>query len=207
MTNPDGAGESTDENIDRRSVLKGTAAAGVAGAGFAGTASADGYHEVTFCAAGEDVFSYFVRVSGRLKRGGEFRSDAGDEVGHDFADGATSNEGCDSFLWTGEIEQLRLGGPGKVFVNGKLVRDTTKPRKPALPNTITVQAEGETVDYKFRVSGRVEATETARDGDRIDGNVVRGSVGGQARDDYRYSGAIAFDTADGPLTVTLDIDG
>lgn len=207
MSDPDGAGESTDGSIDRRTVLKGTAAAGVAGAGFAGTASAGEFREVTFCAAGEEAFSYFVRVSGRLKRGGKFASEGTDEVGHDFADGVTSDGGCDSFLLTGKIEQLRLSGPGRVFVDGELVRDTTKPAKPRLPNTITVRAQGETVEYKFRVSGRVAPTETARDGDRVDGNVVRGTVGGESEDTYRYSGAVAFDTADGPLKVTLDIDG
>lgn len=206
MTDPDGAGESTDGSIDRRSLLKGTAAAGVAGTGFAGTASAWD-NEIAFCAAGEAAFNYSVRVSGRLKPGGRFATEAGDEVGRDFANGVTSNEGCDSYVFTGKVEQLQLSGPGKVFVNGNLVRDTTERKPPKLPNAITVRAQGETVDYKFRVSGRVVPTETARDGDRVDGNVVRGTVGGKSEDTYRYSGAIAFDTADGPLTVTLDIDG
>lgn len=212
MTDPDAEGASTDGSIDRRSVLKGTAAAGVAGAGLAGTASADGWNEITFCSAEDATFGYFVRVSGRLKRGGEFSSDKYDEVGKDYADGAAANGGCDSYLFTGKIRKLQLEGRGKVFVNGKLVRDTTKKqakpaKQPRLPNTVTVQAQGKTVDYKFRVSGRVRKGELADDGDRVDKNVVRGAVGGKGRDTYHYSGAIAFDTAKGPLKVTLDIDG
>lgn len=203
MTDASRGGESTD-GVDRRSLLKGTAAAGLAGAGVAGTASAGGWNEITFCAAAEENFSYAVHVTGRIKRGGTYESDSWDTVGDDFAEGAASEERCDSFLFTGEVEELELGGPGKVFVNGDLFEDTTDDRH-ELPNSITVQADGEIVDYKFRVSGRVEKGEFADADDDVDGNVVRGAVGGSGKDDYRYSGSLAFDSSDGPLTVTLHL--
>jgi hypothetical protein len=208
------AEKSTDGRIDRRSVLKGTAAAGLAGAGLSGTASADGANEITFCSAGSETFSYFVRVSEELWRGGTYESDEYDAVGHDFAEGACAEERCDSFRYTGKIEELKLDGPGTVFVNGDLVRDTTKDRE-KLPNAIRIEAKGERTTYKFRVSGQVEkGPETGTSGiDTIHGNVVRGEVGGSIHgdpdpaDDYRYSGSLAFDKADGPLKVTLHLDG
>lgn len=194
----------TDGRLDRRTVLKGTAAAGFAGAGLSGTASASGWNEITFCAAGDDVFRYHFEASERVERGGKFESDDGDRVGEDFASGAVAEERCDSFRFTGDVEKLRLDGPGTVLINGEVVEDTTEPD---LPNTITIDAGDEVAKYKFRVSGRVEPGPNADSGDDvIEGNVVRGAVASGGTDDFRYSGAIAFDRATGPVTVTLDID-
>lgn len=211
-------GKSADDGIDRRSVLKGTAAAGLAGVGLSGTASAEGENEITFCAAGSATFSYEVSVTGEVKRGGTYESDSYDEIlGEGSARGAVSQGRCDSWLFTGEPTKLELDGPGQVFVNGELIRDTTTDDKDRgkLPNTIRIEAKGERVAYKFRVSGRVEkGPEAGTLGvDTIDGNVVRGKVGGSIGgnpdpvDDYRYSGSLAFDSADGPLKVTLHLDG
>lgn len=207
MTDTEGDGESTDGRVDRRSVLKGTAAAGLAGTALAGNASAaGGEKEIRFCAAGDETFEYYVRVSDSLERGGKYESDEWDEVGDDFAEGATSEKRCDSFVFEGEIEKLKLSGPGKVYVDGDLVEDTTEDDEKELPNTVTVEAEGEELAYKFRVSGAVEKGPKAGSADEVDGNVVRGEVYSDDVDDYRYSGAIAFADADGPLTVTLDIN-
>lgn len=201
---PTPASDSADERLDRRTVLKGTAVAGFAGAGLSGSASAGGWNEITFCAVTHDVFRYHFEASGSVKRGGEFESDSFDEVGEDFASGAVSKERCDSFRFTGDVEKLRLEGPGKVLINGTVVKDTTEPD---LPNTITIEAEDVAVNYKFRVSGRVEkGPEADPDDDVVDSNVVRGSLGAGGTDSFRYSGAIAFDEATGPVTVTLDID-
>ncbi|WP_276298863.1 hypothetical protein [Halorussus lipolyticus] len=211
--------ESTEGRIDRRSVLKGTAVAGLAGAGLAGTASAAGENEITFCAVGSETFSYEVSVTGEVMRGGTYESDSYDEIlSESSARGAVSEGRCDSWLFTGDPESLELDGPGKVFVNGELFRDTTSGGDTGggqLPNRIRIEAKGERVAYKFRVSGRVEkgAQAGTLGVDVIDGNVVRGKVGGSIGgnpdpvDDYRYSGSLAFDSADGPLKVTLDIDG
>lgn len=205
MTDRERATESTDDGpLDRRTVLKGTAVAGLAGAGLSGSASASGWNEITFCAAGHDVFRYYFETDGRVKRGGTFESDDWDDVGHDFVSGATSKERCDSFLFTGKIEKLRLDGAGTVRINGKVVKDTTKPD---LPNAITIEAGDRAADYKFRVSGRVVPGDEADAGDDvIDSNVVRGGLAPGGTDNYRYSGAIAFDRATGPVTVTLEID-
>ena len=86
-----------------------------------------------------------------------------------------------------------------------------------LPHRVTIEpgSGGQRVAYHFRVSGAVEpGSEAGTLGvDTVDGNVVRGEVGGTLQgnpdpvDDYRFSGAIAFADADGPLSVTLDING
>lgn len=208
--------KSNDEGIDRRSVLKGTAAAGLAGAGLSGTASADGENEITFCAAGDPTFSYEVSVTGTVTRGGTYESDSYDEIlSEGSARGSVSKGRCDSWLFTGEPTNLELDGPGKVFVNGELIRDTTTDTGGALPNTIRIESKDGRVGYKFRVSGRVEkGPEAGTLGvDTINGNVVRGKVGGSIGgnpdpvDDYRYSGSLAFDSTGGPLKVTLHIDG
>lgn len=200
--------ESADGRIDRRSVLKGATAAGLAGAGLSGTASAQTGNEIRFCADGDETFSYFVRVSDSLSRGGTYESDEYDAVGDDFAEGAVANGRCDSFLFSGEVDDLKLDGPGQVFVDGELVRDTTNDDDDdeELPNRVRIEAKGEEVRYKFRVSGQVEKGPKAGSGDDIDGNTVRGGLFPDDVDDYRYSGAIAFDTAKGPLKVTLHID-
>lgn len=197
--------QSTDDGIDRRSVLKGATAAGLAGTALTGNASAGGAHdnEITFCAAGSETFEYRVEVSDGVERGGKYESDDGDEVGDDWVEGAVAEERCDSFKFSGEIEKLKLDGPGKVFVNGELFEDTTEDD---LPNRIVIEAEGERVEYKFRVSGKVRRGEFATSSDEIDGNVVEGAVQGKGKDDFWYSGSLAFDSTDGPLTVTLHLD-
>ncbi|WP_135826143.1 hypothetical protein [Halorussus ruber] len=199
------------EGIDRRTVLKRTTAAGIAGAGAVGTASAEEYKHLRFKAAGEETFRYRVSVSGKLKR--EENRDGYDTlVDENTAEGAASKGRYDDWLFTGDITSLELEGPGMVLVDGEVVEDTTEADE--LTNTITLEAD-ERVAYKFRVSGRVEKGPTAGTlgVDTVEDNVVRGKVGGSIEgnedpaDDYRYSGSIAIDDADGPLTVTLDIDG
>lgn len=206
MTDQRRDAQSTDDGIDRRNVLKGATAAGFAATALTGNASAGGTHdnEITFCAAGSETFEYHVEVSGELERGGKYESDDGDEVGDDWAKGAVGDERCDSFKFSGEIETVKLDGPGKVFVNGDLLKDTTEDDD--LPNRIVIEAEGDRVEYKFRVSGRVRRGEFATSADEIDGNVVKGAVDGKGRDDFWYSGALAFDSTDGPLTVTLHLE-
>ncbi|NEU56947.1 hypothetical protein [Halorussus sp. MSC15.2] len=209
MTDEIRESEATD-GMDRRTMLKGTTAAGLLGAGMAGTASADEWNRLRFEAAGDATFEYRVSVSGELKR--EANRDGYDTlVDENTAEGAVSKGRYDDWLFTGEITELKLSGPGRVLINGEVVEDTTEDEE--LPNTITLEAE-EKVSYKFRVSGRVEKGPKAGTlgVDTVEGNVVRGEVGGTVEgnedpvDTYRYSGAFSFEEASGPLTVTLDID-
>lgn len=196
------------DGIDRRTILKGTAAAGIAGAGVAGTASAEEWHKVRFEAAGDPVFRYRVSVNGKLER--EANRDGYDEkIDENTAKGAASEGRFDDWVFTGEVTKLELEGPGRVIIDGTVVRDTTNPD---LTNKVTVESKGEKVDYEFRVGGRVTKGDEAGGNDAvIDGTKVRGTVGEEVNgtdtvDTYWYSGPIVFDEADGPLTVTLDID-
>ncbi|WP_134671425.1 hypothetical protein [Halorussus marinus] len=193
--------DASDRGIARRTMLSG-AAAGVAGVAFAGSASATP-NVVTFRSTSEEVFRYRIRVSGEIRRGGPYESDSGDEfLDARTVEGAASEGRADSFRFSGEIRELDLTGPGKVFVNGDLIRDNTG----RLPNRVEIRSTGRDADYEFRVSGRVRKGDHADRGDTVDGNVVRGAVAGGGRDDYRYSGAIAFDATDDPVTVTLELN-
>jgi len=179
------------------------AAAGVTGAAFAGNASATP-NVVTFRSTSDETFRYRIRVSGRIRRGGPFESDSGDKFLDDrTVEGAASRGRADSFRFSGKIRDLDLSGPGKVFVNGDLFRDNTRRR---FPNRVVISAEGKDASYKFRVNGRVRKGENADSDDTINGNVVRGAVGGTGNDDYFYSGSVVFDSTDDPVTVTLELN-
>lgn len=202
MTNQQREVERSDDTVNRRTILKGTAAAGLAGTAITGSASADGWKELRFQSVSEKLFEYHVQVSDELKRAPN--RDGGDtQIDERTATGAARNGNHDDWFFKGEITKLELRGPGTVLVDGTVIRDTTK----KLPHTIEIHAEGETVQYEFRVSGQVEKGDRADSDDRIlDGNVVRGAVGGSGTDDYHYSGDVAFSEADGPLTVTLELN-
>lgn len=196
----------TNDTIDRRTILKGTAIAGFTGAGLTGAASAQSWKELRFDSVSEELFSYTVSVSGELKRAPN--RDGGDElVDENTARGRARGGNHDDWYFTGEITQLQLSGPGKVYVDGELVEDTTDDDG-NLPNTVTVESKGEKVNYRFRVGGDVEKAGEAGGTDEIDDGLVRGTVGTSDPDDeidtYRYSGGIAFDDPSGPLSVTLD---
>lgn len=205
MTDPDQESESTG-GVDRRTLLKGTAAAGVAGSALSGSASAH-ENEILFRSVSDERFEYRVTVTGGIERG-DWTEPGLDKVDGHTVRGWCASGGGDDFLFSGEIEALDLKGPGKVFVNGDLFRDTTKEKeRKRLPNTITIEAQGPNVKYKFRVGGSVRKGDQADAGDRItDSNVVRGAVGGGGVDDFHYSGPLVFDSTDGPLRVCLDLN-
>lgn len=208
-------GEMTNKDFDaidgmnRRRMLKGTAAAGLVGGALTGTASASTNTLTIQGTGGEN--EYRVTVSERITETGGVSGGSEDRVVDDgkTAVGRANSTDEDTFEFTGEIVSFEwVKGGGKVFVNGERVTFEE------LTNRITIEAGDERVSYRFRVSGRVEkGPEAGTLGvDTIDGNVVQGEVGGSIEgnpdpvDDYVYSGAIAFDEADGPMTVTLDID-
>lgn len=188
--------------VNRRRLLKGTAAAGLAGSALTGTASATA-KVITIQATGQFA-EYRFTVSGEVLNqidggpGGEDRIIGDGRT----AVGRVGGRGNDKFRFTGELLSVEFPtGQADVFVNGEKVVF------PVLSNTVTVQAEGEPVEYRFRVTGQVAKGDRANPSDDIiDSNVVRGTVAGQGVDTYHYSGAITFEETDGPLTVTLDID-
>lgn len=206
MTNKD---SKTNGRVNRRRVLKGTAAAGLVGGALTGTASAS-TNTLTIEGTG-GVNEYRVTVTGQITETGGVPGGSEDRVLDDgkTAVGKANSTDTDTFEFTGEIASFEwVEGGGKVFVNGERVRFDE------LTNRVTIEAGEKRVSYRFRVSGRVEKGPQAGSlgVDTVDGNEVRGEVGGSIEgnpdpvDDYVYSGAITFDETDGPMTVTLDIN-
>ncbi|WP_433632386.1 twin-arginine translocation signal domain-containing protein [Halomicrococcus sp. NG-SE-24] len=202
--------DATDGAVSRRTVLKGTTAAGVAGGLLSGQASGHPKPRTITVKALTVPARYRFTVSGEVAR----RPSAGasDEIrGHRTVLGRIDTKGeLDEFKFSGEITSFEiLKGDVDVVVDGKRVekKRTKKAKEPALPNGITIQAEGEDVSYRFRVTGRVRKGPNADGGDSVvDGTKVSGAVGGRGTDDYRYSGSLVFDSTEGPLTVTLELD-
>lgn len=181
-------------------MLKGAAVAGLAGGALSGTASAQS-NTITFRSTSTETFYYQFSVTGGIE---PIRSDGGDVFVDDRTiEGACSKQRADKFAFSGEVTSLTVSGPGKVFVNDRLVRDTTEP----LPNRVVVEAQGPDTSYRFRVTGRVEKAEFAGPDDTLlDSKTVEGVVGGEGVDDYRYSGSIVFESSTEPLTVTLELN-
>lgn len=196
--------------VNRRTLLKGTAAAGMAGSALTGTASAHP-NTIVFQSAGDVQFVYEFRVTGEVDRRGD--TEGNDQIFDGRVKGRVGDRLTDSYTFSGKLVKLDLKGPGKVFVNGKLVRDTTKKPAKKLPNKVTIRSKDGKVHYRFRVGGRVALTrDSGTPTDKVvGGNKVRGSIGSRVNgtdsvDTYRFSGPIAFTRADGPLSVKLDLN-
>lgn len=210
MTDP----EPNESGVDRRNWLKGTGALGVGAvaSAFTGTAAAGGKENTITLDALTDRVKYRLEVDGEIVKG----RTAGNS--DDIVDGRLvmgdiwSKKKTDDYRFSGTIIDFEvLIGKVAVTVNGERVDDPVglpKRKKKALPNVITIQAEGEGVRYEFAVTGDVEAGPEADigKGDEIHDGSVTGTVAGSGVDDYRYSGAIKFASTDGPLTVTLELD-
>lgn len=181
---------SGDGRIDRRTMLKGTAVAGLFGV--TGVASASNWHEITFMSVSDELFEYSLEVSGEVKRGGTYQSDDGDEVSENTVFGRCAEGRSDSFLFTGERTELELSGPGKVLVDGELIEDTTmdgetgrgsgddgddedgEEGEDGLPKEAIVSSPGtdEFLAYTFEVTGDLVELEPDEDSDRAADEVI-----------------------------------
>lgn len=204
--------DSNDGGVGRRDWLTGTGALGVGAvaSAFTGTAAAHPKPNTITVQALTGEAKYRIVVDGEIAKGD--LAGSSDRVEDGVAVGRIGGKGeADDFRFSGTITGFDvLAGTVAVSVNGKRVSDPVgfpERKRDAFPNTITVQAEGEHVDYRFAVTGDVEAGQEADigEGDEIDGRVVSGNVAGEGADDYRYSGAVKFASTDGPLTVTLEL--
>jgi hypothetical protein len=212
MTDPDG----DSGKMYRRTVLKGTAAAGLFG--FTGVASASDYREVTFTSVGHGVFEYRVEVTGEVKRGGTYQSDDGDSVGDGVIHGKVADGRSDSFLWTGEIVDLQLSGSGKVFVDGELVEDTSGGKDHDGKDDKDDKHDGETREVTFtstsdelfryyvEVSGKLMrgGTYESDDGDEVGENYARGRCAEGRSDSYLWTGDVVELKVGGPGKVYVD---
>jgi len=212
MTDPDG----DSGKMYRRTLLKGTAAAGLFGV--TGVASASDYREVTFTSVSDAVFEYRVEVTGEVKRGGTYESDDGDTVRDGVIHGRSSEGRSDSFLWTGEIVDLRLSGPGKVFVDGELVEDTTKGRDDRdddkderkddrdVREVTFTSVSDKLFRYRVEVSGKLMrgGTYESDAGDEVGENFARGRAAEGRSDSFLWTGKVVDLRVGGPGKVFID---
>lgn len=220
MTDPEQE-QSEQSWMNRRSVLKSAAATGLAATALTGSASAGGDNEkkeLRFDSIDHRLFSYHVKVSGSIERAPN--RDGGDtRVDHQTAEGKARGGNHDDWYMTGEIEEMKLEGPGKVLIDGEVIEDTTKKDTHEgekdtdkggddtdkggddtdQARDVVVLSPGieEYRDYSFVVDGRAELLEPDEDGrpavDRVvemDGqSKVEGTVG-YGDDRFRIYGPI-----------------
>jgi hypothetical protein len=206
MTDQDGESEST----YRRTILKSTAAAGLFG--LTGVASASDYREVTFTSASDELFEYRVEVTGEVKPGGTYQSDSGDTVGDGVIHGGCAGGRSDSFLWTGEIADLQLSGPGKVFVDGELVEDTSGRKgddgaDDGETREVTfTSVSGKTFAYHVEVSGEMMRGGTYESDpyDEIGEDFARGRCADGRSDSFLWTGEVTDLQLSGPGKVFVD---
>ena len=186
--------------MNRRTLLKSAAVTGFAASALAGGASAsegDEKKEIRFQSVDDRLFSYHVRVSGSIERAPN--RDGGDTlVDHQTAEGKARGGNHDDWFMTGEIEKLKLDGPGKMLVDGEVIEDTTK-RDAHEARDVIVSSPGikQYRDYSFVVDGKAELLEPDEDGRpavdevvEMDGKYkVKGTVG-YGDDRYRIYGPI-----------------
>jgi hypothetical protein len=197
------------DRINRRTVLKGTAA-GLVGVGLAGTASADQWREIKFCATSSETFRYSIAVDGDVKRGDG--SDRWDEVGDNSIEGAVSKNRCDNFFIKGKIVDSELSGPGKVLVDGRVVEDLPTSDggddgdgQQRYKQVRFKSVSDEIFRYRVSVSGRLKR-EPNRDGfdTQIDENSAKGASRGGQWDDWRFTGEVTELELSGPGKVLID---
>ncbi|UPV76304.1 hypothetical protein M0R89_19260 (plasmid) [Halorussus limi] len=208
MTDSDEAGR-TSGWMNRRTMLKNAAAAGLVGAGLTGTASAAEWTEMTLCASGSETFSYRVEVSGAVKRGGTYQSDSWDEVGDDYVEGAVSQKRCDSFLFQGEITSHELEGPGQLKVDGEVVAESSGDGGDVgdEKREVTFCAAGdETFSYRVEVTGELMrgGSYQSDSSDEVGDDYAEGATAGGRCDSFIWTGEIADLQVDGPGTVKVD---
>ncbi|MFW6265889.1 MAG: hypothetical protein ACOC2A_03835 [Halanaeroarchaeum sp.] len=205
MFDSDRESTTTERLLGRRTVLKGAIGAGLLGV--PASASAGDRHEITFTSTSEEVFEYRFDVSGDVERGGTYQSDDGDAVGESGVRGRCAGGRSDSFLFTGELVDLEVSGPGTVRVDGEVVLDRAEDaRDEGRVRAVTFRAAEDepTMRYEFSASGAVERGQDTDDGDTVSGNVVRGAVGSGRIDSFSFVGALETMTVDGRGTVSVD---
>ena len=207
--------------IDRRTILRGVAAAGLFGA--TGVASATGQHEITFVAPEDaNAFRYEFSVTGAVESGGN--TDGGDVISGSTVTGAVGEGRKDTFRFTGELATLGVEGAGTVTVDGEVIQESTIDQQQVsgdttqadtgggagLPNLVVVSTPNtdEFVQYAFEVTGDLDYLEPDEDSppDQVidAGDRVRVEGGISTGDDrYAFSGDLV--ETDVPSEVNLSI--
>lgn len=165
--------------------------------------STDDHREIVIEAKSDEA-SYELEVSGSILSEDD-ETVSGTVEGNEVDDYQFTGDGVVLEITEGIIE-FRVRGPG----------DDASEDREELPNTVTVEGLGETVEYRFSVSGTVEMGPDAEteesdvpadevtDGKRVTGYVHAHGDDPQA-DDYHYSGSIRFRRAEAEVRIELDV--
>jgi peptidoglycan/xylan/chitin deacetylase (PgdA/CDA1 family) len=180
------------------------------------TGDGDPSRELRVEAVGESARFEFT-VSGDLEAGPEF--DPGtDSISGSSGVGTIGGRGVDDFLFSGEIVDFSSEGPLRVSLDGTEIdpaslgsgnddgdgsEDGGSGDDSVRTELVVTDPDGsQPNDYRFTVSGDVEALDDPR-GDDTDGDSAWGTVYGGA-DGYSYSGEITSFSYDGDIEATID---
>jgi hypothetical protein len=184
----------------RRNVLRGLAAAGVGGGGLralAGrTRAADRLPNALTIRGEGDPVAYRFTVEGEVERGPD--ADGDDEVGGGVVRGSVDGGERDSYRFDGRVTEFVVRGSATLLVNGERIdlRDT---------NSVTLEAPGEAVEYRFAVTDTVTKGPDADGGDEVaDESAVSGTVESGERDSYVYTGEFTEFEVAGRATVYVN---
>jgi hypothetical protein len=164
---------------------------------------------LTIDGTGAGWTDYEVAVSGEIENdpdNGSFGD--GDSIEGSVATGFV-NGGIDGYRFSGEIVSITVDGDAAVLVDGEEV----DPNSLVLPNRVVFDANGSTTEttYAVEVSGDFRNDPLLgplEDGDSVEGGSVTGTVTGDDRDGFRFSGDLVGLTLDGNASVTFeDNDG
>ncbi|WP_222918372.1 right-handed parallel beta-helix repeat-containing protein [Natrinema sp. SYSU A 869] len=154
----------------------------------------------------EDATRYEFTVSGEAERSSYDGASIDDE---DAIEDGTIYGGVadwkDAFLFSGEIEELTVDGPGTVSVNGEQIDPSDFGDD--LPHVLEVEGSGDPVGFEITVDGTIELASDEEPEDEattISGSTVQSSV----TDDsirFRFSGTLTDVTlTNGTPTITVD---
>lgn len=124
------------------------------------------------------TYDYAISVTGDLRQGSDANS--GDSISvdpnGDTANGAVA-AGQDDFYYTGEIEEIEIGGSTRLTVTRK--------------HTLELEdyQDGVECDYEFSVSGSLWKGDRANDSDTVSGNTADGQMN-NGTDSYIFTGRI-----------------
>lgn len=152
---------------------------------------------------------YVVAVSGAIENdpdNGSFNDD--DSIDGRIASGFV-NGGVDGYVFSGEVVGIEVDGEAPVLVDGEAV----EPDSLVLPNTVVFDADGSEYEttYAVEVSGEFvndPLLGVVEEDDTFDDSIATGTVTGDDRDGFRFSGDLVSLRLDGEASVVFkDNDG
>jgi len=160
---------------------------------------------ITFDGSDADWTDYEVTVSGEI----EDNPDVGSFDPDDAIDGSTAtgfvNGGVDGYVFSGKITAITVDGEADVIVDGEVVSEESI----VLPNKLVFDANGSDAEttYAFEVSGDLvndTSLGAIEDEDSLGESTVTGTVRGDDRDGFRFSGDLIGLELDGKASVIFE---